>query len=195
MPWMIIAAMSTAEGAEPGMPSASAGMMWPGIDAMSPVSAAMSPSIEPLPNSSLCRLEALAAAYDIQAPESSPTPGMRPVNTPITPDRNTVGQYWTTSRKRGSTESFSSISLASIGSASVVSTSAKPKAPTSAGISEMPPESSPQPKVKRSYAYRPSWPIWATKRPSAPISQPLSGSSPTMVPDMVTPKRASQKNS
>ena len=59
---MIMAAISTADGAEPGMPSASAGMMWPGIDAMSPVSAAIRPSIEPLPNFSFSLLVALAAA-------------------------------------------------------------------------------------------------------------------------------------
>ena len=62
MPWMIIAAISTADGAEPGMPSARQGMMWPGIEAMSPVSAAIRPSIEPLPNSSFSLLTALAAA-------------------------------------------------------------------------------------------------------------------------------------
>ena len=137
---MIIAAISTADGAEPGMPSASAGMMWPGIDAMSPVSAAIRPSIEPLPNCSFSLLVAFAAAYDIQAPESSPTPGRRPVSTPITPERSTVRQYCATSRKRGRTESLSSTSLRSTGSASTVSTSAKPNAPTSAGISAMPPD-------------------------------------------------------
>ena len=61
-PWMIIAAISTADGAEPGMPSARHGMMWPGIDDMSPVSAAIRPSIEPLPNCSFSLLTALAAA-------------------------------------------------------------------------------------------------------------------------------------
>ncbi len=116
---MIIAAISTADGAEPGMPSASAGMMWPGIDAMSPVSAAIRPSIEPLPNKCFSLLVALAAAYDIHAPESSPTPGRRPVSTPITPERMTVRQYWNTSRKRGSTESLTSTSFFSTGSASV----------------------------------------------------------------------------
>src|SRR5260370_490004 len=39
MPWMIMAAIKTADGAEPGMPSASAGMIWPGIQDMSPGSA------------------------------------------------------------------------------------------------------------------------------------------------------------
>src|SRR5438067_1891085 len=194
-PWMIIAAISTAEGAEPGMPSARQGMMCPGIDDMSPVSAAIRPSIEPLPNFSFSLLIALAAAYDIHAPASSPTPGRRPVVTPITPERSTVRQYCATSLKRGSTESRSSIILRSTGSESVVSTSARPKAPTSAGMSAMPPANSSQPKVNRSYAYRPSCPICATKRPSSPISHPLSGSWPTIVPDMVTPNRASQKNS
>ena len=59
---MIIAAISTAEGAEPGIASASAGMMPPGIDALSPVSAAISPSMEPLPNSSFSLLARFAAA-------------------------------------------------------------------------------------------------------------------------------------
>ena len=36
------------------MASASAGMMPPGIEALSPVSAAIRPSIEPLPNSGHC---------------------------------------------------------------------------------------------------------------------------------------------
>ena len=149
---MIIAAISTAEGADPGMPSARQGMMCPGIEAMSPVSAAIRPSIEPLPNCSFSLLTALAAAYDIHEPASSPTPGSRPVNTPITPERSTVRQYCTISRQRGSTESLRSMILRSIGSASVVSTSARPKAPTSAGISAKPPASSSQPKVNRLWA-------------------------------------------
>ncbi len=48
-PWISIAAMSTAAGAEPGTASVSTGMMAPGTQALSPVSAAISPSIEPLP--------------------------------------------------------------------------------------------------------------------------------------------------
>src|SRR4051812_1239298 len=92
-PWMIMAAMSTADGAEPGMPSASDGMMWPGMDDMSPVSAAIRPSMDPLPNFSGSLLTDLAAAYDIHAPASSPTPGSSPVSTPMTPERNTVHLY------------------------------------------------------------------------------------------------------
>ena len=69
--------------------------------------------------------------------------------TPMTPERSTVQRYCSTSRKRGSTESLRSAILRSMGSDRVVSTSARPKAPTSAGISAMPPESSSQPKVKR----------------------------------------------
>src|SRR5258708_36508435 len=87
-----------------------------------------------------------------QAPASSPTPGIRPVRTPMTPDRSTVRQYCATSRNRGSTESRISTIFRSTGSASVVSTSPKPNAPTSAGISEMPPESWLHPNVKRSWA-------------------------------------------
>src|SRR5215210_6088169 len=63
-PWMIMAAISTADGAEPGMPSARQGMMWPGIDDMSPVSAAIRPSMEPLPNFSGSLLAALAASKE-----------------------------------------------------------------------------------------------------------------------------------
>jgi hypothetical protein len=68
-------------------------MMCPGIDDMSPVSAAINLSMEPLPNRWRSLLVAFAAAYDIHAPESSPTPGIRPVRTPIAPDRSTVRQY------------------------------------------------------------------------------------------------------
>ncbi len=75
MPWMIIAAISTAAGAEPGMASVSTGMTAPGTQALSPVSAAIRPSIEPLPNFSFSLLARLAAAYDDQAATSSPTPG------------------------------------------------------------------------------------------------------------------------
>ena len=95
------------------MPSARAGMMWPGIDAMSPVSAAIRPSIEPLPNCSFSLLDGLRGG--VRHPGAgSPRrrPGISPVSTPMTPERSTVGQYCTTSRKRGSTESFSSIELA-----------------------------------------------------------------------------------
>ena len=61
-PWMIIAAISTAAGAEPGMPRASAGISAPGMAALSPVSAAIRPSTEPLPNFSRSLLARLAAA-------------------------------------------------------------------------------------------------------------------------------------
>ena len=53
-------------------------MMPPGIEALSPVSAAIRPSIEPLPNCSLSLLARFAAAYDDQAAMSSPTPGRMP---------------------------------------------------------------------------------------------------------------------
>jgi hypothetical protein len=59
---MIIAASSTAQGAEPGIASASAGMIPPGTDALSPVSAAIRPSIEPLPYFSGSLLRRFAAA-------------------------------------------------------------------------------------------------------------------------------------
>ena len=59
---MNIAAISTAEAAEPGIASVSVGIIAPGITALSPVSAAISPSWLPLPNSSGCLLKRLAAA-------------------------------------------------------------------------------------------------------------------------------------
>ena len=111
---------------------------------MSPVSAAIRPSIEPLPNFSGSLLAALAAAYDIHAPESSPTPGMSAdAARRSRPSAGRSASTARTSRKRGSTESFSSMIFAlDRARRSVVSTSAKPNAPTSAGISEMPPASS-----------------------------------------------------
>ncbi len=57
-----MAASSTAQGAEPGIANASAGMMPPGTDALSPVSAAISPSIDPLPYFSGSLLSRLAVA-------------------------------------------------------------------------------------------------------------------------------------
>ena len=49
-PWMSMAPRSTAAGAEPGTASVSTGMMAPGTHALLPVSEAIRPSIEPLPN-------------------------------------------------------------------------------------------------------------------------------------------------
>jgi hypothetical protein len=62
MPWMIIAASSTAAGAEPGMASVSTGITAPGTQALSPVSAAIRPSTLPLPKVSGSLLARLAAA-------------------------------------------------------------------------------------------------------------------------------------
>ena len=73
--------------------------------------------------------------------------------------------------------------------------SAKPKAPTSAGTSEMPPARSRLPKLKRSKAWMPSWPMVAMNRPAKPAIQPLSASPPVSVAEMMTPNTASQKNS
>ena len=61
-PWMSMAAISTAAGADPGMASVSTGITAPGTQALSPVSAAIRPSIEPLPNFSGSLLARLAAA-------------------------------------------------------------------------------------------------------------------------------------
>jgi len=57
-----IAASSTVAGAEPGTAKVRTGMMAPGTQALSPVSAAIRPSIEPLPNFSFSLLARLAAA-------------------------------------------------------------------------------------------------------------------------------------
>src|SRR5512135_658465 len=108
-PWMIIAAISTAAGAEPGIASVSTGITAPGTHALSPVSAAIRPSIEPLPNFSGSLLARLAAAYDDHAATSSPTPGRMPMNVPITPERRIVFQYFATSTSFGTTESKGSI--------------------------------------------------------------------------------------
>src|SRR5690606_34148027 len=83
MPWMNSAASSTAAGAEPGTASVSTGISAPGTAALLPVSAAMSPSTEPLPNLSRSFEVPRAAAYDTQAPMSSPTPGIRPMSVPM----------------------------------------------------------------------------------------------------------------
>jgi hypothetical protein len=61
-PWIIMAAISTAAGAEPGTASVRTGMMAPGTQALSPVSAAISPSTLPLPNFSFSLEARLAAA-------------------------------------------------------------------------------------------------------------------------------------
>ena len=60
MPCSHIAPSRTAAGALPGTASESTGTMAPPMQALSPVSAAMSPSFEPLPNSSGCLLDRLA---------------------------------------------------------------------------------------------------------------------------------------
>ncbi len=92
-PWISIAAISTAAGADPGIASVSTGIIAPGTQALSPVSAAISPSIEPLPNFSFSLLTRFAAAYDDHAATSSPTPGRMPMNVPMTPERRIVRQY------------------------------------------------------------------------------------------------------
>src|SRR4029453_6969231 len=104
-PWISIAAISTAAGAEPGMPSVSTGITAPGTHVLSPVSAAINPSIEPLPNFSFSLLARFAAAYDDHAATSSPTPGRMPMNVPINPERRIVFQYFIMSASLGITES------------------------------------------------------------------------------------------
>ena len=93
-PWMIIAAISTADGAEPGMPSARQGIMCPGIDGHvaglgghQAVDRALAELLLLLAHAPWPRRTTSTT------PASSPTPGSRPVNTPITPERSTVRQY------------------------------------------------------------------------------------------------------
>src|SRR4030095_5066664 len=69
-PWISIAAISTAAGAEPGVPIVRTGIIAPGTHALSRVSAAIKPSIDPLPNFSGSLLARLAAAYDDHAATS-----------------------------------------------------------------------------------------------------------------------------
>ena len=57
-----MAAISTAAGADPGNAKVSTGMMAPGTRGASPVSAAIRPSIEPLPYFSFSLLARRAAA-------------------------------------------------------------------------------------------------------------------------------------
>src|SRR5690606_30933849 len=109
MPWMNSAAKSTAAGADPGTASVSTGMRAPGTAALLPVSAAISPSTEPLPNLSFSLEEPRAAAYETQAPMSSPPPGIRPIRVPMTPERMMVTQYLNTSRTLGMTEDRKSV--------------------------------------------------------------------------------------
>ena len=134
------------------MPSVSTGITAPGTQALSPVSAAIKPSIEPLPNFSFSLLARLAAAYDDHAATSSPTPGRMPMNVPMTPERRIVRQYCMTSRSFGITESNGLIFTGTGFSRTAIRSSAKPNAPTSAGTRLKPPARSRLPNVNRSYA-------------------------------------------
>jgi hypothetical protein len=148
-PWISIAAISTAAGAEPGMPSVSTGMIAPGTQALSPVSAAISPSIDPLPNFSGSLLARFAAAYDDHAATSSPTPGRIPMKVPIRPERRIVFQYFVMSTSFGITR-VERTDLDRDGFfANCHQSSAKPKAPTSAGTRLKPPARSRLPKLNR----------------------------------------------
>jgi hypothetical protein len=127
-------------------------MTAPGTHALSPVSAAIKPSIDPLPNFSFSLLARFAAAYDDHAATSSPTPGRMPMNVPMTPERRIVRQYFVTSTSFGITESNGLIFTGIAFSRTDAISSAMPNAPTSAGTSCKPPARSRLPQVKRSYA-------------------------------------------
>ena len=74
--------------------------------------------------------------------------------------------------------------------------SAKPKAPTMAGMRAMPPDISTLPKENRGNAQRPSAPTMATSSPMNPAIQPLTGSlGAVRLPQMMMPKMENQKNS
>ncbi len=149
-PWISIAAIRTAAGAEPGIASVSTGIIAPGTHALSPVSAAIRPSIEPFPNFSGSLLARLAAAYEDHAATSSPTPGRMPMNVPMMPERRIVFQYLATSTSFGITESNGLIFTGTAFSRAAISSSAKPNAPTSAGTRLKPPARSRLPNEKRS---------------------------------------------
>ena len=109
-------------------------MTAPGTHALSPVSAAIRPSIEPLPNFSFSLLARLAAAYDDHAATSSPTPGRMPMNVPMTPERRIVRQYCVTSFElRDHRVERVDLHRRAAVSRTAISSSAKPNAPTSAG--------------------------------------------------------------
>jgi hypothetical protein len=127
-------------------------MMAPGTQALSPVSAAMRPSIEPLPNFSGSLLARFAAAYDDHAATSSPTPGRMPMNVPMSPERTIVRQYFVMSSSFGITESNGLIFTGTGFSRTAARSSANPNAPTSAGTRLKPPARSRLPKLNRSYA-------------------------------------------
>ena len=98
-PWMIIAAISTAAGAEPGMPSASAGMMPPGIAGV--VAGLGRHQALDRALAELLLLLADALGGGVGRP-GAPCPRRRRAGcrctTPITPERRMVRQYWSTSR-------------------------------------------------------------------------------------------------
>ena len=68
---------------------------------------------------------------------------------PMTPERMMVRQYWKTSRKVGTTRSSTEAIRASARRFITPRISARPKAPTIAGIRSTPPPSAGRPKVKR----------------------------------------------
>ena len=195
-PWISIAAISTAAGAEPGMPSVSTGMIAPGTQALSPVSAAIRPSIEPLPNFSGSLLARLAAAYEDQAATSSPTPGRMPMNVPMKPERRIVRQYRATSTSFGMTESNG---LILTGSCLLAHRHQE------LGEAERADERRHEAEAAREIAVAEGEAIVGVDRllaergdeqmPRKPAIQPLSGSPPVSVPEMITPNTASQKNS
>ena len=73
-----------------------------------------------------------------------------PTPVPMRPERRMVRQYWKTSRSLGMTVSKALMVTGAWRARMLVSSSAKPKAPTSAGTSWMPPARSRRPQAKRS---------------------------------------------
>ena len=146
MPWISMAASSTAAGAEPGTASVSAGMMAPGMAALLPVSAAIRPSSGTLAEQLLFLAGALrrrignpgadvlADAGD-DADDGADDAGADD-GTLVAPDVVPARQY---AVRRVADRLGRPIRI-------TISTSATPKAPTSAGIRAMPPARSDEPK-------------------------------------------------
>jgi hypothetical protein len=93
---------------------------------------------------------------------------MMPTKVPMMPERMMVFQYWKISFKRGTTRSLTGATCGMAWRFMVERISARPKAPTMAGMRSMPPLSAGMPKVKRGKAWRLSTPMVATRRPRMP---------------------------
>ncbi len=104
-----------------------------------------------------------------------------------------VFQYIVMSFSLGHTRSILVGAISITGCRITAMISAKPKAPTMAGISWMPPAISTLPKANRGKDHRPSMPTIAISRPMNPAIQPFRGSfGAVRLPQMMMPKIANQ---